>query len=218
MILGYFNMNHEIELDKLEKKAWRTTFDDGIFDIYFGILIASFGPSIGLHEILPVPLNILLGPFLIGFGLAFFILSKRYLIKPRIGLVKFGRKRKVRKRRTMVVLSVNVVLLLILFLFNQSRIGDRIFLPYLIEGLLFLTLPVCLVAYFLQYTRLYIYGILLGLGLFLADVSSLIVPIPFNFLFSYLLLGGTIIVIGMIFLIRFVKKYQLPQKEINLDG
>ena len=211
-------MNHEIGLDKLEKKAWRTTFDDGTFDIYFGILIASFG-SIGLYEILPVPLNVLLGPIIIGLGLAFFILSKKYLIKPRIGIVKFGRKRKVKKLSTFVVLSVNVVLLLILFLFNLSISGGSLNLPYnivvLLEGFLFLTVPLCLVAYFLQFTRLLIYALKLGSGFFLADISSLIVPIPFNFLFAYLLLGGTIIIVGITYLIRFVRKYQLPKEEIN---
>ena len=159
---------------------------------------------------------------MIGFGLAFFILSKKYLIKPRIGIVKFGRKRKVRKLRTMVVLSVNVVLLLILFLFNQSNNEGIFNIPYnvvfLLEGLLFLTLPLCLVAYFIQFTRLYVYALLLGSAPFLADISSLIVPIPFNFLFSYLLLGGIIMIVGITYLIRFIRKYQLPKGEIKKDG
>ncbi len=213
-------MNHEIGLEEIEKKAWRTTFDDGVIDIYFGILIASFG-SIALTEILPVPLNMLLGPIMIGVGLAFFILSKKYLIKPRIGAVKFGRKRKVKKLRTIGVLSVSMVLLLILFLFNLSISGGSLNLPYnivvLLEGLLFLTVPLCLVAFFLQFTRLYVYALILGCGFFLADISSLIIPIPFNFLFSYLLLGGTIIIVGITYLIRFVRKYQLPQEEMNRD-
>ncbi|NVM44535.1 MAG: hypothetical protein HWN79_06440 [Candidatus Lokiarchaeota archaeon] len=208
-------MNHEIGLEEIEKKAWRTTFDDGIFDIYFGILIASFAPSISLTEILPFPLNVLLGPIMLGFGLAFFILSKKYLIKPRIGAVKFGRKRKIKKLRTMVVLSVSVVLLLILFLFNLSNNEGNFNLPYLLEGLLFLTVPLCFVAYFLQFTRLYVYAVILGSGFFLADISSLIIPIPFNFLFSYLSLGGIIMLVGITYLIRFMKKYPLPEEAKN---
>ena len=187
-------------------------------DIYFGILIASFGPSISLTEILPVPLNVLLGPLMIGFGLAFFMLSKKFLIKPRIGVVKFGRKRKVGKRRTMVVLLINIVILLILFLLKVSDIGGSFSLPFLLEGYLFLTVPLCFVAYFLKFSRLYIYGFLLGSGFFLADISSFIIPIPYNFLFTYLMLGGIIVIIGITYLIRFLRKYQLPQEEINKDG
>ena len=201
----------------MEKKAWRTTFDDGVIDIYFGILIASFGPSLALTEVLPIPLNALLGPIMIGLGLAFFILSKKYLIKPRIGAVKFGRKRKVKKFRTLAVLSVSMMLLLILFLFNLSNNEGNFNLPYLLEGLLFLTVPLCFVAYFLQFTRLYVYAVLLGSGFFLADISSLIIPIPFNFLFSYLSLGGIIAIIGITYLIRFMKKYRLP-KEVKNNG
>jgi len=164
----------------------------------------------------------LLGPILIGLGLAFFILSKKYLIKPRFGVVKFGRKRKVKKLRTIVVLSVNVVLLLFLFLLNLSNIEGVFNLPYLIvyilESLLFLTLPLCFVAYFLQFSRLYVYALLLGCAFFLADISSLIVPIPFNFLLSYLLLGGIIILVGITYLIRFLKKYPLPKEEIKQDA
>ncbi|MFX0008854.1 MAG: hypothetical protein ACFE9R_00955 [Candidatus Hermodarchaeota archaeon] len=201
----------------MEKKAWKTYFDDGIFDIYFGILIASFGPGIASYEILPIPLNVLLGPLIIGFGLVFFILSKKYVIKPRIGVVKYGRKRKVRKLKTAIILSVNVVLLSILFLLNLFISGGDINLPYnimvLLEGILFLTLPLCLVAYFLQFTRLYFYALILGCGFFLADISSIVIPIPFNFLFIYLLLGVIIITIGVTFFIRFIRTYQLPKQE-----
>jgi len=150
---------------------------------------------------------------MIGFGLAFFILSKKYLIKPRFGVVKFGRKRKVRKLKIVVILSANVVFLLILFLFNLS--GNEVFvnlphsITFLLEGLLFLAVPLCVMAYFLQYNRLYVYALLLGSGFFLADISTFFVPIPFNFLFTYLLIGGFIIIVGIIFLIRFIRKYQL---------
>ena len=159
----------------------------------------------------------MLAPILIGFGLAFFILSKKYLITPRIGIVKFGRKRKARKKKTAIILSVNIVFLVILLLLNLSLSRENNNLPYnivvLLEGLLFLTVPLCIVAYFLQFTRLYFYALVLGCGFFLADISSLIIPIPFNFLFTYMLLGGIIMIIGIIYLIRFIKKYQLPKKE-----
>ncbi|NVM17883.1 MAG: hypothetical protein HWN80_09210 [Candidatus Lokiarchaeota archaeon] len=124
--------------------------------------------------------------------------------------------------RTTIVLAFNVVFLLILFLFNISIFRGSINIPYnivvLLEGLLFLTVPLFLVAYFIQLSRLYVYALLLGSGFFLADISSIIVPIPFNFLFTYLLLGGIIIVVGITYLIRFIKKYQLPQEEKNSDG
>lgn len=214
--MGVISINNEIGLDELEKKAWTSTFDDGLFDIYFGILIASFGPNITFYGILPEPLNILIGPILIGLGFAIFILGKKYLVKPRIGTVKFGRKRKVRKLKTLIILSINVVFLLIIYLLSLST-GGSIILPYLIEGLIFLTLPLCFVAYFIQFNRLYIYAVVLGCAFFIADVSSIFIPIPWNFFFVYFLLGGILIIIGTFYLIKFLKKYQLPREEIKED-
>ncbi|MFX1448788.1 MAG: hypothetical protein ACFFCG_11750 [Promethearchaeota archaeon] len=119
--------------------------------------------------------------------------------------------------KSVIVLSINIVFLLILFLLNLLISGGEIDLPYnlivLVEGLLFLTLPLCFVAYFLQFMRLYFYGLLLGCGFFLADISSQIISIPFNFLLIYLMFGVIIITVGFIFLIRFIRKYQLPEKE-----
>jgi len=155
---------------------------------------------------------------MIGLGVAFFILSKKYLIKPRIGTVKFGRKRKVRKLKTMVILSVNVVLLLILFIYDLSNPEGSFTLPYLLEGLLFLTLPLWFVAYFIQFNRLYYYAVVLGCTFFIGDISSFIIPIPFNFLFSYFLLGGILIIIGITYLIKFLRKYPLPHEETNKDA
>jgi len=155
---------------------------------------------------------------MIGIGFVFFIFSKKFLIKPRIGTVKFGHKRKVRKLKTVVILSVNMVLLLILYIFNLSNPEGSFTLPYLLEGLLFLTLPLCFVAYFIQFNRLYFYAVVFGSTLFLADISSFIIPIPFNFLFTYFLLGGILIIVGLTYLIRFISKYPLPHEEINKDA
>ncbi len=211
-------MSNNIELKVLEKKAWRTTFDDGIFDIYMGILIISFGPSISFYDYLPFPINMLIGPIIIGLGLAFFILSKKYLIQPRIGIVKFGRKRKVRKLKTLIIISINVVLLFVIFLFNLSGIFQYLMIPpflyTLFAELLFLTLPLCLVAYFLQYNRLYFIAILMGISFSLAEASSIFIPIPFNFFVTYLLIGGLIIGMGLFYFIRFLHRYPLTKREV----
>ncbi|NHJ22933.1 MAG: hypothetical protein EAX89_00040 [Candidatus Lokiarchaeota archaeon] len=211
-------MSNNIELKVLEKKAWRTTFDDGIFDIYMGILIISIGFGISFYDYLPFPINILIGPIIIGLGLAFFILSKKYLIQPRIGIVKFGRKRKVRKLKTMIIISINVVFLFTIFLLNLSGIFQYLMIPpflyTLFTELLVLTLPLCLVAYFLQYNRLYFIAILMGISFSLADASSIFIPIPFNFLITYLLIGGLIIGMGLFYFIRFLHRYPLTKREV----
>jgi len=36
-------MTDNLDLKELEKKAWRSTFQDGLWDIYFGLLIFGMG-------------------------------------------------------------------------------------------------------------------------------------------------------------------------------
>ena len=201
----------------MEKKAWRVNFEDGIFDIYFGIIIISFVPNIVLFDLLPIPMNFLLSPIIIGFALAFFILSKKYLIKPRIGTVKYGRKRKIRKMKTGVILSINVLLLLILFLLRTSDFWDDLNIPNTIEILLiqliFITLPLCLVAYILQYNRLYIIAILMGSSFFIAELISTFITPPINIIVVFLIIGGLIILMGVFSMIKFIKRHPL-EKEV----
>ena len=201
----------------MEKKAWRVNFEDGIFDIYFGIIIISFVPHLIFIEILPIPINFLLGPIIIGFALAFFILCKKYLIKPRIGTVKYGRKRKIRKMKTAIILSINVLALLILFLLRTSDFWDDLNIPNSVEiliiQLMFVTLPLCLVAYILQYNRLYIIAVLMGSSFFFAELISNFITPPVNILFIFLINGSLIILMGVISLIKFLRKYQKEEAD-----
>ena len=215
-------ITENIDLKEIEKKTWRSTLEDGILEIYFGILVLGLGMGITLIDILPNLLDKTISFIFIGIGLMFFILAKKYISQPHLGVVKFGLKRKSRKLKTIVVLSINSIILLIIYLIGfinpDFRLRFPAYLDGLIIGLLFVSVPLCFVAYFLQFTRLYVYALLLGCGFYLADSSSIIIPIPFNFLITYLLLGGFIILVGIIYLIRFVRKYQLPQEEVNRDG
>jgi len=179
----------------------------------------SFAPQIVLYDVLPVPINFLLGPILIGFGLIFFLLSKKFLIQPRIGTVVYSKKRKLRKKRTVLVLSINMILLFIISLLRFTGLWEELNIPEIIDililQLLFITIPLFLVAYFIQYNRLYIIAFLMGFSLFFVElISSFIIP-PFNVLFVYLLLGSIIISMGTFSLIRFLKKHPKIKEEVN---
>jgi hypothetical protein len=206
-------------LEKLEKKTWRVNFEDGTFEIYLGIIIISFAPQLTLIDILPIPFNILLGPIIIGVALALFLLSKKYLIKPRIGIVKYGRKRKMRKQKTVFILTINMLLLFSIFLLTSSGFWDDLNIPWFLELLfiqsIFVTLPLCLVAYYLQYSRLYIIAVLMGSSIFIAELSSTFIIPPFNFLFVFVTIGGLIILMGTISLFKFLKKYPKEKKEAD---
>jgi hypothetical protein len=172
-----------------------------------------------LSHVLPNPFDKFILFIFLGIGLGFFLLGKKYITQPRLGVVKFGLKRKGRKLKTLIVLSINLVILLILFLirFTNPELNLEFpgFLDGLILGLLFITAPICFAAYFIQYPRFYLYGLLVGISFFLTDLFYIFVPEPFDTLIVYGLISGIIIMIGIVLLIRFLKKYPVPKEEIK---
>lgn len=214
-------MSDNVDLKELEKKAWRSTLEDGIFEIYFGILHLSLTIGVVLVNFLPELLSSIITFSVIGLGLIFFLFGKKYISEPRIGKAKFGRMRIAKKIKTIAILTVNFFLLLILFLISvlNPRFKLRIPAPLygLITGLLFFTLPLSFVAYFLQFKRLYFIAILTGISFFLDEIFAFFkIPQPFDTLLAYGLVSAIIIGIGIAVFIRFLRKYPLP-KEDQID-
>ena len=212
-------MSENIDLKELEKKVWKSTFEDGIFEIYFGILHLSLTFGIILDNILPEPLASIIAMSIIGLGLIFFLIAKKFISEPRIGKVKFGFSRILRKIKTIGILTLNFFILLIIYLTGILNPEFRLVIPGylygLIVGLLFFSLPLCFVAYFIQFNRLYIIGILIGISFFLDEIFALLlIPEPFDSLLAFGVISIIILSIGIVVFIRFLKKYPVPNEEI----
>ena len=91
----------QLNAKALEKKAFRSFFKDGIYDLFLGLILLSFGLPLIFNEFgwldyvthrLP-----LLIPILLNVGaLLLFVFGKKFITTPRLGVVHF---RKTRKRR-----------------------------------------------------------------------------------------------------------------------
>jgi hypothetical protein len=173
--------------------------------------------GMSLSPVLSNPFDFIVTFIFIGIGLLFFLTAKKIITKPRLGKVKFGLKRKGRKLKILIVLSINLVILLVLFVIRFTNpeliIEFPGYLDGLILGLLFITAPVCFAAYFIQYPRFYLYGILVGISFFLSDLFSIFIPEPFDTLIVFSLISGIIILMGIIYLIKFLQKYPLSKEE-----
>ncbi len=206
-----------IDLKEIEKKTWRSTLEDGLLDIYFGVLVLSIGIGITLSDLLPEPFDSLLPIILMIIGLTIFLFCKKYITQPRLGVVKFGFKQKSRKLKTVIVLSINGIILLIVYIIRLINPAlwsiFPVYIQGLITGLLFITVPLCFAAYFLQYPRLYFIAILVGLSFFLSDLLSIFIPEPFDALIAFSITSFVIIFLGIISLIKFIQKYPLPKEE-----
>ncbi|UCC21254.1 MAG: hypothetical protein JSV62_08250 [Promethearchaeota archaeon] len=212
-------ITNNIDLKEIEKKTWRSTLEDGLLDIYFGILVLSIGLGMTLGDLLPEPFESLLPIIIMIIGLIFFLLGKKFITQPRLGIVKFGFRQKNRKLKTVLVLSINSIILLILFIIRLVNPDLRLIFPVYIEGLiiglLFITIPLCFAAYFLQYTKLYFIAILVGLSFFLSDLLSIVIQEPFDALVAFSITSSIIIILGILSLVKFIRKYQIPKEMIT---
>ncbi|MBY8988710.1 MAG: hypothetical protein KGD61_09670 [Candidatus Lokiarchaeota archaeon] len=215
-------MAEPIDLKALEKKAWRSTFQDGLWDIYLGSLIFILGVSpflrqlIGLQDTFGYLLVYLL---MIVPTLLILFLGKKYITIPRIGFVKFGLGRKVRKVRLrtflLIMVLINIVVLILTIggqfsNFLKELPFNRYVVPLFI-GLTFITVPLSIVGYFMEFERLYLIGILAGFGFFIAELLYPIVGSPLDSALSMGVIGAIIISWGLYFFIRFLRKYPLSK-------
>jgi hypothetical protein len=162
-------MQTPISLKTAERKAFQTTFADGLWDV----LIGSFALMFAIAPLLSASLgdfwsSAIFLPFWGAVYLAIW-LARKYMVAPRIGTVSFARPRREKIARfTMLMLIVNslaaVLGIIVVVLINQ-RAGTEAVRPLglviqFILGL-FLLVGFSLSAYLLEYARLYFYGLLL---------------------------------------------------------
>jgi hypothetical protein len=144
------------------------------------------------------------------------IFGKKYITIPRLGFVKFGEKRKKIKKRLLIFLIINVVVAFVLLFFRISGIFSSLQLNTSIEsliiGILFITLPFSVFAFFLDFYRLFFYAILSGLGFFFTELIYPLVGEPYDVLLSFGAIGIIITTIGLIYLVQFLLKYPLSEK------
>jgi len=206
------------DIKEMEKKAWMSTFQDGLWDIYIGLIIIGLGlPWLGGFFGLPETVGMLVTVFTWdgGAGIIFF-LGKKYITRPRMGFVKFGQIRKKRNKLLALFLAMMVAFTLIIFIFTLVglfQVHLPGFLVMLLIGLLFITLPFSIIAYFMQLKRLYLYAILGGLGLFISELLVPIIPAPYNDIIPF---GGTGLVItitGLTICFRFLRKYSIKEER-----
>ncbi len=210
-------MSADVNLKETERKAWTSYFQDGLWDIYFGLMLLVVGIPALLPDIFTSELR-QIGAWVVLMGLAFVIswAGKRFITVPRLGHARFGRERKAKQKKTAAVYGISVLAGVIVFLLflAQSTSPSR-GIPWLgSAGLVALGIGAWMMlifglgSYFMDFPRGYVIGALYVLGF--SGTVLLHNPIMF-------IVAGTIILLtGLVVLIRFLHKYPIPA-EIGLD-
>ncbi len=213
-------MDSKLNLKELERKAFRSTYQDGLWDVQWGMIVIGmalfiFRPDEGYGA-----RNIIL--FLLSFSLAnlVFWAGKKFVTVPRMGQVSFGPIRKQKKRTlaimmgAVVLIQASLVLLTAMGWLNagfgavfSSLLGGGSLEQMLVAALgsLFVGPSMILIAYFNDFPRGYYIAILMALAVFLM--------ILFNEPIYPILIGALIVVPGVVLFVRFLRKYPLQREE-----
>ncbi len=187
-------------LKMTERRAYRSYYNDGVFDVFFGFVFMVFAWMPIAVEV-GVPTVHLYLVLVLATPVAWLV--RRHVTIPRIGLVEFAEKR--RAKKWMLAASSMMVLFLILPLIiaSGSGVNELVVVPII-------ALLVCLAGYFLDYPRMYIYGALLVYGIVQARFLVGFAGSPLHSLISLGIPGMGIMIYGIALLYKFLVRYPKP--------
>jgi len=148
------------DLHAIERKAFKSTQDDGLLEMQFGAVLIILGFTAYIDDI--GILNHYYGYLLILASPLIFILGRRYITQPRLGRVRFGVDRQKRQAKVTLILAASVLVGVMMFILGTTdviRIPDDV-RPYvlstIIAGTIFLTLAA--MGYFMNNRRFVVIG------------------------------------------------------------
>ncbi len=198
-------MIEKINLKEIEKKAWTSTFEDGITDIGIGLILVVSTICQMFDDVRFYLYALFIVPAL------FITAAKKYITTPRIGLVKFSRERN--KKRYMLFLVMTTAIVFLLILTTKGLLQKLPMTPLIVGSIVFI---ICSsIAYFLNFNRMYIYAVLFTLSFALNEITIANTGVIASGAYAWLISAIILIVIGFVYLVRFLKKYPLPVKEVS---
>jgi len=214
-------MEQQIDLQQLERKVWMSFFEDGLWDIYLGMLLMAMAVGALLSDTgAPESILIITYGCLVGAAFVFLLLGKRFITIPRLGFVHFGPEAKARKKKTSIIFAVSVLVGLIVFLMFVPTVKESLFKIIPVD-IIFPAIWVAnmlivfsLAAYFLRYHRLYLIGVMFAICIPLDILLKELTNQDLTFIaFGFPAL--VILVMGGVVLGRFLRKYSKPTAEVS---
>jgi len=219
------NLPNLSDLKAVEKKAFKATFEDGVWDIYLGVMLLPLLIFPLVHYALKADLTwaVLAMMLIYGSGLTGFRWLKKHVTLPRLGMIKPGPARQKKLHILHIVLVVaglSLIVLVLVTIFASVFAQIAVFgisiqtvilgIPLVFWKFTFLAvIGAGLAAWLLDFPRLLLYGVLLGIAI---PVDSVYFSetgwMPLTSLAVLLAIA-----IGLVYLVRFLKRYPLPQME-----
>ena len=204
-------MSQKISLQETERKVFRSTFEDGLTDIFLGCFLLIFVIAPFLSSTLgDFWSSVVFLPF---WALVYAILwlMRRNVLTPRVGRVKFGTYRKTRLIRFNVIMVVLLTLSLGLGILSFVRFDAVPGWVHSARFSLVFLISFSLAGLFLDFPRLFLYGVLVAIAPLIGEllyqylkVSHHGYPVTFGFISTLMIL------IGVTRFIRLIHTHPLP--------
>lgn len=216
-------MSNVFDLKQLERRAFRFTYQDGLWDILMGLFVVAMAITIYRPSSGYSPMNIIGMVLIYAVVYGLFWAAKKYITLPRMGQVRFGPTRQQKNKTLAIILGIIVLIQASVVgvtafgslnpIFGAKLLGT--FGEYSLEHLavaalasFFVGPSMLVIAYLTDFPRGYYIAVLMSLAVFLMIlINQPIYPV---------VIGGLIILPGVVLFIRFLKKYPiLPGDEPN---
>lgn len=210
-----------LDLKEVERRAFRSTYQDGLLDMYMGAIVMAMAIFVHRPEDGYALTNIVVAMVVIAVGNGLFWAGKKFVTLPRMGQVRFGPARK-QKSRTLAIILGLVVLVQASIVglpalgWLNPQVGAQVtsFLAgHSLERLsvatlasLFVGPSMILIAYFIDFPRGYYIAAMMSLTVFL----MILVNQPIY----AVVIGGLIVLPGLVLFVRFLKRCPLPQESV----
>jgi len=196
-----------------------SNFEDGFWDLYWGLLLIGFGVSPVLEELgILKPINFIIFPL---FAFAVLFIGKKLVTVPRIGRIKFGSKRISNQIKLFVIGTILFIISTIFFVLvkntylDTSKEGVMAALTAPFGYALFFIICISVIAYFMEFNRLYFYAFLFGISILLAEALYFVFGEPLDALVAFSITSIPILINGTILLYKFLKKYSTSEMEVS---
>lgn len=208
-------MSTHLNLKKIERNAFRSTYQDGLFDISISSVVGSMALLMFILVRDDSPWLYLVLAFLgILAGQLVFWAGKWFVTLPRMGQVKFGEARRKRNKYLALILVVVVLIQVGIVLLTSGAWvipgwGDKLqelfpdlntsILPVAALGALFVGPSMLAIAYFIDFPRGYYIALVMTLGTFLM----------IWFWQPLIQVGAALLIFipGLILFVRFLRQY-----------
>jgi hypothetical protein len=192
-------MKQAMNLKELEKRAFTSSFQDGLLDIFMGAMLLIGGirsiTDYVWYTLLILPLILVLP------------LGKMFITTPRLGHVKFGPARKLKQGKVIAVLTISVLATFALLMLPKSGFvlpPKMLISPiWLVAG--WIAVVFGIISYYLDFKRLFAYGLLFAISEVLSGLFGVYIGA-----IAQTISGIAVLLVGLFVLARFLRKYPKP--------